>query len=88
MNTCLSYSTSVRKSAGNSYLGGALVLIQLLRQLLMRILGDLLGADVPRSLLADAYGTRSWRGLAIWLLGRPLERIVAVDDETSWKAGD
>jgi hypothetical protein len=27
-------------------------------------------------------------GFAIWLLGRPLERLVAENDETASKAGD
>ncbi|MFZ0930033.1 MAG: hypothetical protein WAN11_15615 [Syntrophobacteraceae bacterium] len=27
-------------------------------------------------------------GLAIWLLGRPLERVVAENDKTASKAGD
>ena len=55
---------------------GYLVSFELFRQLLSRVSGHFLGADAPRSLFPDAYGLGLSGGVAIWLLGRPLERAV------------
>jgi len=68
--------TSVRKPVGNSYLGGYLVSIQLLRELLFRVPRHVLG-DYAASGFFPAPDVGISGGLAIRLLGRPLERVVA-----------